>query len=151
MRELSRMHTAKYITEEILKILNKYNFKLDQLFSFTSDNGSNIIKARLSLTGSQKNDTFACRLAEGEVINIGEVNIDDDGNGEAKSDGEEVSTNNLNSDELVNESYPKVIQIQYDDNNILNEVSKEMRVMNKGFLVCLRCACHTIELAVSDF
>ncbi|XP_070132568.1 uncharacterized protein [Drosophila bipectinata] len=45
MIQLRHSHTGKYIQEKIMEIINDYGITLDQVFSITSDNGKNMIKA----------------------------------------------------------------------------------------------------------
>ncbi|KAL7725304.1 hypothetical protein ACLKA6_012635 [Drosophila palustris] len=45
MIQLYHSHTGIYIKEKIINILQDYDIELDQIFSITSDNGKNMIKA----------------------------------------------------------------------------------------------------------
>lgn len=45
VKELRQKHTAEYISEQIKEVLDKYNIKLEHIYTFTSDNGRNMIKA----------------------------------------------------------------------------------------------------------
>ncbi|KAL7726144.1 hypothetical protein ACLKA6_002614 [Drosophila palustris] len=45
MIQLHHSHTGIYIKEKIINILQDYDIELDQIFSITSDNGKNMIKA----------------------------------------------------------------------------------------------------------
>ncbi|KAM8701977.1 hypothetical protein ACLKA7_001737 [Drosophila subpalustris] len=45
MIQLHHSHTGIYIKEKIINILQDYDIELDQIFSITSDNEKNMIKA----------------------------------------------------------------------------------------------------------
>ncbi|XP_034490365.1 uncharacterized protein LOC117794011 [Drosophila innubila] len=45
MIQLTYSHTGVYIRDKILEILDDYGITLDQIFSVTSDNGRNMVKA----------------------------------------------------------------------------------------------------------
>ena len=44
VRELFESHTSEHLLKEILHILELYEIKVRDLYSFTSDNGSNMLK-----------------------------------------------------------------------------------------------------------
>ncbi|XP_034475521.1 uncharacterized protein LOC117782610 [Drosophila innubila] len=58
MIELTDAHTGMYIKEKILDILHDYEITLDQVFSITSDNGKNMIKAVQILNESTEESLF---------------------------------------------------------------------------------------------
>lgn len=163
MRTLKKRHTAKYISEVIVKILDEYDIKIEQLFSFTSDNGSNVVRTGLSLSSSQMNESFNIDQQDDEieVINVGEeVIIGEEENvmEEYCRDDEDCNreSNIVNIGESsaldieIDHCFIEESQIQYDEESVLNEVEKEIITRKESILVCIRCACHTIELAVSD-
>lgn len=45
MIQMQNKHTAKNLKDEILKCLKEYNIKISQIYSTTTDNGANILKA----------------------------------------------------------------------------------------------------------
>lgn len=45
MIEISKRHTAQFLKEEILKCLQEYKIDIKQIYSNTTDNGANVIKA----------------------------------------------------------------------------------------------------------
>ncbi|XP_036317391.1 uncharacterized protein LOC118732368 [Rhagoletis pomonella] len=59
MVELKKRHTASFLKEEILNCLNKFDIKATQLYSSTTDNGSNVIKTSELL---QEQDNVECEI-----------------------------------------------------------------------------------------
>ncbi|XP_064462638.1 uncharacterized protein LOC135373352 [Ornithodoros turicata] len=45
MRELFERHTGKYLKSEVLDVLSMYGVRAEQVYSITTDNGANMIKA----------------------------------------------------------------------------------------------------------
>lgn len=178
MRTLTKRHTAKYLAEIILQILSEYRIEIRQLFSFTSDNGSNVVKTGINLSYTQQNTTQNTELTEEEFefINTKENNkivdletnceeipveediiygfeFDEDESQMFNDRGFELEVSD-ESAELEREegNFPIIgTQIQYEEENVLKEVAEEMRNRNESILVNVRCACHTIELVISDF
>jgi len=45
MKELTERHTAAYLKEELEKVLEEFEIKKNQIYTITTDNGRNMIKA----------------------------------------------------------------------------------------------------------
>lgn len=54
VRELTERHTAAYISSVVKDVLHEYNVELRQVFSVTSDNGANMLKAVSLLSDMQE-------------------------------------------------------------------------------------------------
>lgn len=64
--ETTDRHTAKYIEKEIMQLLNTFSIKITQLYSTTTDCGSNVLKfVKLMINGQEKQ---FCQDAEEEMI-----------------------------------------------------------------------------------
>lgn len=49
-------HTSEYLKEKIVECLNRYQLSLDQVYSFTTDNGANVLNATRDLLGKATAD-----------------------------------------------------------------------------------------------
>uniref|UniRef100_A0A6P4EDG3 Uncharacterized protein LOC108042374 n=1 Tax=Drosophila rhopaloa TaxID=1041015 RepID=A0A6P4EDG3_DRORH len=58
MIELGESHTGIYMKNKILEILDDYGISLDQIYSITSDNGRNMIKAVQVLNDATEESLF---------------------------------------------------------------------------------------------
>ncbi|KAF2905138.1 hypothetical protein ILUMI_01046 [Ignelater luminosus] len=56
MKELKRRHTATYIASTIADVLTEFNIDLKQIYSVTSDNGANMVKA-ISILSEQQTES----------------------------------------------------------------------------------------------
>lgn len=80
MLELKEKHTSEYLLSEILKVLKKFNIDVKQIYSFTSDNGANMIKTgtllkNLLLSSSTSTSTSSTLLYE-ESLDLGNESDD---------------------------------------------------------------------------
>lgn len=94
--ELKQSHTSKYICDEVKAILSEFSISKEQIYSVTTDNGRNMIKAV-------------------ELLSSGDV--DNEGDADGKENFDEGMLNNL-----------KLHSVQ-----------------------SVKCAAHTLQLAVKDF
>ncbi|KFM77682.1 Zinc finger BED domain-containing protein 4, partial [Stegodyphus mimosarum] len=102
MTELKDKHTGIYIKNMVEKVLEKYNIDIQQIYSFTTDNGANIISF-VNLLGSEIED---------EVIEM---------------ENENFETRDHFEDGVF-----------FDHNFSFNK------------LIGIRCAAHTLQLAIKD-
>lgn len=127
MQQITSKHTGINIARMIHEILEKNNISIKYLVSSTVDNGSNMVKAVEELD----------RICSGaQDIHIDEDCDEDDSNGD-----EENNTDDLWTD--------PAFQL-----HLLNEAAKELSSTFKPILYeiteCVRCAAHTIQLAIND-
>lgn len=73
MTEMTVSHTSQNLKEEILKSLENYNIKLEQVYSITSDNGRNMIKAVHLLNDNEENENSLDPWPLIENITLGSV------------------------------------------------------------------------------
>ena len=54
VRDLTERHTSEYISTVVMDVLRQYNISLQQVYSVTSDNGANMLKAVTLLSDIQE-------------------------------------------------------------------------------------------------
>lgn len=130
VKELKESHTAEYIRKVVKECLKKFSISLDQIYSVTTDNGANFLKA-VQLFQSDTDPTLGLPLEWEEVdpdLEIRESDWEPDW-----SDTNIQTTENAES---------------YDDlHATFNTALINMSPVLKG----LRCAAHSLQLAVHDF
>ncbi|KAG0437735.1 hypothetical protein HPB47_017308, partial [Ixodes persulcatus] len=107
IKELKEGHTASYLQSILLEVLAAYNVELCQLYSITTDNGTNLVKSVKSLMEDQQQQSGSDD--EGEVT------------------GDQNAELQLTSDDPFDDTGPW-----------------------PGVLRGVRCAAHTLQLAVDD-
>ncbi|XP_064472544.1 uncharacterized protein LOC135387057 [Ornithodoros turicata] len=105
MKELYERHTAQYITLQVQDVLARYELGVNQVYSLTTDNGSNMLKAASLLN---------------------------DESSRAAGDYDDAST----SDD---------ISMDIDEEFCLTGEHQDVRQIHS-----IRCAAHTLQLAVND-
>ncbi|XP_020296595.1 zinc finger BED domain-containing protein RICESLEEPER 3-like, partial [Pseudomyrmex gracilis] len=108
MKQLKRRHTAENLKNEIETVLQEFDIKKNQIYSITTDNGRNILKAVELI--SDEND----------------VEVDEE------------------RERFSNESYDNNNEQCVDDviQNFCNEYQN---------IISVKCAAHTLQLAVKDY
>lgn len=154
MRELHESHTAQNLAKVLLEVLYEYGIKLNQTLSITTDNGSNMLamvkEAERQLKEERKNDineqsnkTTDASTESDEHANTDDENVD--------SDIEKV----LNEQEIDDDD---VLGSMLDDDTeiyeeLLNKLVDDLRGRSGNdnvFVNSIKCAAHTIQLAVHD-
>lgn len=107
IKELKEGHTASYLQSILLEVLAAYNVELCQVYSITTDNGTNLVKSVKSLMEDQQQQSGSDD--EGEVT------------------GDQNAELQLTSDDPFDDTGPW-----------------------PGVLRGVRCAAHTLQLAVDD-
>lgn len=95
MKELFDRHTAEYLKSEVLEVLSIYGIKVGQVYSITTDNGANMIKAvellkecsaEESECSDSENEDLDKSVESAEVLHDtvfgcfeGTITLDDDG------------------------------------------------------------------------
>lgn len=67
MFEMKERHTAEYIKKNLLQILKCYDIKLKQIYTITTDNGSNMIKT-ISLLNEEEDEDDEIEAEENVVV-----------------------------------------------------------------------------------
>ena len=134
MKEMKEKHTSYYISSIILDVLKTYDLNVDMIYSITTDNGANMLKA-VSVLSSYQNQIKGKETDE-ITDNLNE-NIDENGNNaglqELMKTTEDVDNDAVHF--LHIDHVPEILMTYKDATSILQGV---------------RCAAHTLQLAVSD-
>ncbi|XP_051862743.1 uncharacterized protein LOC117577396 isoform X1 [Drosophila albomicans] len=69
MIELGESHTGIYMKNKILEILDDYDISLDQIYSITSDNGRNMIKAVQVLNDATEESLYEEDIESENLLN----------------------------------------------------------------------------------
>ncbi|XP_062141946.1 uncharacterized protein LOC133849979 [Drosophila sulfurigaster albostrigata] len=69
MTELGESHTGIYIKNKILEVLDDYGITLDQIYSITSDNGRNMIKAVQVLNDATEESLYEEDIESENLLN----------------------------------------------------------------------------------
>ncbi|KAL7724147.1 hypothetical protein ACLKA6_017654 [Drosophila palustris] len=76
MIQLFQSHTGQYIKNKIVEIIREYDIELDQIFSITSDNGRNMVKAIELLNDDATEDSIHDENKDEETYLDGEREAD---------------------------------------------------------------------------
>lgn len=134
--ELTHSHTAECLQKVIMEILEVFEIEIGNLYSFTTDNGANMVKLAKLLIVAQKN-----------------VDIDDNTHALDDSIGHDAESNSSDTDDeevdqdthssFEDESHTEMIHIDHSKKISLSS--------DDGEYICnIRCAAHTLQLAVHD-
>lgn len=104
--EMDTEHTAVNLKEKMLNLFKIFDISLDQIYSITSDNGSNMLKTIKILCAQDHSYTTDQDLSPIQEVGI-EVEID---NKEQTSDTEDSdSDNEIVEDELLNPTHTEIL------------------------------------------
>lgn len=132
MYELKKAHTAEYLGDVVLNVLNRYGIKLEQILTFTTDNGSNM----LAMVKNLEKRIFGAGNAH-EIDSVeGDCDIQEEENQDADTEALNIL---LNTDSEFDQLFDSIYS--HLKKNINN------RTM---FLSTIRCAAHTLQLIVWD-
>lgn len=127
--ELVQKHTAEYLQQVIMKVLDVYGISVSNIYSFTSDNGANMVKLGRLLEDAQSS---TAEESEAEDSTL--------------SEEEEEEGNELNEAEMA--------EHQSSDEDTTHEALDESyscELCDSTTLIAnIRCAAHTLQLAVAD-
>ena len=116
VRDLTERHTSEYISTVVMDVSRQYNISLQQVYSVTSDNGANMLKAVTLISDIQERGESNEDATGEETEQTGE---------DVEKAGEDVG----NQEELT---------LQLDS------------VWPGHVLRSVRCAAHTLQMAVND-
>lgn len=127
MVELEDKHTAKFLEEEINKILRLYNINLRNVYTFTSDNGSNMLSLGKILQSRQHDLYLGDDLREMQTAD----ESDDENESEEEGEGFEP--------------------LNFDDDGELHGtgIARELKDLF-AIVKVVRCACHVLNIAVNN-
>lgn len=121
MSEIKTTHTAEHLKDLLIQSLMKFNIEKSQIYTITTDNGSNMLKM--------------VKLLQKENINV-----DDEKEDESSDEIDDV-TEDINVD--INEN----LSLQHT----IDELQDSLLSSDQFSLITqVRCAAHTLQLAVND-
>lgn len=129
VKEVYNRHTAVNIKEILKNVLLTYGISINQIYSITTDNGSNMIKL-VKLVGNDQTDL--------------ECDNDED-------DSDSESLNSLSTDEVYGNENGEEFEFSLSDNEeVFSTVNEKDDSTEKYQIRSVRCAAHTLQLAVTD-
>lgn len=131
MHELKKAHTAEYLGEVLMSVLSRYEIKLEQILTFTTDNGSNMLAMVKKL--------------EKQIFGTGSATEIDDGDNDIEEplEADEENKDAVALDNLLNDG------LQFDQ--LFDDVFGGLKIGTNNqtmFLTSIRCAAHTMQLMV---
>jgi hypothetical protein len=127
--ELRRSHTAVYLKSELKQILNTFSIDLRNIYTFTSDNGANMICLGKLLRSNQHD-----MMLTDEILQLRAETEDV----QSESDDEEEEETNFDEQESTIAS------------EVVSQIFQDKNDGFIAFLTVVRCAAHTLQLAVYD-
>lgn len=149
--ELLDVHNGLQLKDEILKILSSFNITVRNIYSFTSDNASNMVKLCELLDNESSEYEYDCsELVEVLIEDTDPTTLTIEGN------GDEIQTTNENIPNENSGMEEEMLKDPYDNNFNEEEESwyrhlcGELQGLEQGDLSIthVRCAAHTLQLAV---
>lgn len=154
MRELKESHTAVYLSEVLLQILNEFGINLNQIISITTDNGSNMLAMvneveRILL--DMRNNTTQCENQNQLLSNQTALAFDFSRNEEnIDADIDQLLKTNITTDD-------DALDIIFNDIDMYEELFENLvaDVRNQAgnhafFVISIKCGAHTVQLVVKD-
>lgn len=151
--ELVESHTGLYLAEVVIKRLEQYGIQLKQVFTVTTDNGSNVLKMVRDL-----DDELQCRidksklhLEELQETNQEDIDIEDEEQIDTAIDNLLAKAREITDDEAF-ELVMNQVENQ-NDRTMLNAMLLEMGNCGADFLwdiTGINCAVHTLQLFIKD-
>lgn len=148
MIELKKHHTAEYIKAKLIEVLSRYDFPLDNVYSVTTDNGSNMLKCvkQLNVCDPEAEDDYAADPSDTNFTNFDEEF-------ENLVFGADTGDTNLSRNEMI-ELNQNEINVLLENFTNLNQVTN-MRGTNAGSnahecIFGISCAIHSLQLVIKD-
>lgn len=132
MIDIKVAQTAENIRQEVHKILAEFHIDLDQVYTITTDNGANFVKAVELLRKDQDNST----QDDGDI---------------ALSDDESCSTDDDDDESPVIADWDTDDEEDFEEDDDAETTDEPEEVLiSDAILEGVRCAAHTLQLAVYD-
>lgn len=155
MYELKKSHTAKYLGDVVIEVLKKCGLSLEQVLTFTTDNGSNMVAMAKDLEKRLFEQNAG--MQENELIDVPSNSASSRTDGiDHNCDGIEIDIDE-DIEQLLNETDQNeaaldiLLQDSMSYEQLLDKVLSDLRGKsgNKNvFSSSIRCAAHTLQLAV---
>lgn len=152
MRNLNVPQTAKNLKNEIVECLQAYGIQKNQIISFTTDNANNMLAMVRLLNGVPNDDTDTIDDDDDEDEDDIDNNINDEIHPRLfnmDSLTNETSSSSGSDDEDRENEVNEILDENEDFNRLLNELQQQFSVDSLN-IISIRCAAHTIQLAVRD-
>lgn len=149
MIQLKQSHTAEYLKAEIEKIMLFYGLTIDNIISFTTDNGKNVIKMVKLFNCSKDNE-----LDDDVSVRVDYDNDEDDSDDDNTEDiSAECSFDEI--EEMLRKAESEILlnnELNDDDiyAQLLLDLSCEFSGNPFDTISGIKCAAHTIQLAVHE-
>lgn len=153
MIELEGKHTAQALEKEILNLLKLYGIDLRNLYTYTSDNGSNMICLGNMLQSMQHDLLLGDELKQWQQKQSEDDSEDseEEDDCENEGEGEEFASNKLDSLLLGDDIEDRELNertCQNEESHRAQELLAEQIKQLFAILSVIRCACHVLNLAV---
>lgn len=156
MKELHQSHTAKYLSSVLQQVLNEYEIDLPQVISITTDNGSNMLAMVKDLENKLFEESDE-QEDENENDQNQEMAVESRNCDETQKDDEMTEkeiADVIKEDELSDKD---ALNMMFDGNamfeELLEQLVGDMRERSGNhhlFMSSIKCAAHTLQLAVND-
>ena len=152
---MEESHTAVYIRKLICDVLKDYGLTAKNVYTTTTDNGSNMVKLSTLIEKEQNSILPEISQMEEEYEEIEERSSDES---EEISDDvvddfdDNNSDNDSNDNDIANNDNTNGDTININEESVLNALENELKndLNSGGIHEGVRCAAHTIQLAVWD-
>ncbi|KAJ8719720.1 hypothetical protein PYW08_011895 [Mythimna loreyi] len=156
MIELLDRHTSEHLKEQVLFVLQRFRIGLDNVYSFTTDNGANMLKmSRLmnERSNAQNHDVPHVHAS----VSIDYPSIDEDGviHEQSANHMEDVENISIDSDSDLDYDADSEFDTNREDHftetltSSLTMQFHENTTQQRNIAV-VRCAAHTLQLAVLE-
>lgn len=148
MYELKKSHTAVYLAEVLLKVLGEYEITLEQVISITTDNGSNMlamVKEVEDILFKMRDGSSTTLECEEQLNTLSNPNQSDE-----NTDGEiDILLRKSIDDDILDELLDDVDFYEGLFEKLVSEL-RNQTADHSLFVTSIKCAAHTIQLAVKD-
>ncbi|KAF0702319.1 Zinc finger BED domain-containing protein 4, partial [Aphis craccivora] len=150
--ELTESHTGVYLKDTILNVLRMYQIEPDQVYTITSDNGANMLKA----VNLIEKEILELQQQDSEnIVNIVELDSSDNDSINSSEIDYTNSVVNLDEKQIIDllEENPdsNVTDKDYEKTeNILTDIQSFQSFGDSSIFTGIRCVAHTLQLAVID-
>lgn len=154
MRELDQAHTAHYLSKVLQEVLAEYEINLNQVISITTDNGSNMLAMVMNLENKLFSEDLEQQQFDGNETNIETTNsnyvaqrfVDDD-------QTENEIARIVESKEMDDYALEEIFDTSSIYQELLEKLVIDIRKKSGNhhlFMTSIKCAAHTLQLAVND-
>lgn len=156
MIELLERHTSEHLKEQVLFVLQRFRIGLDNIYSFTTDNGANMLKMGRLLNEQINLPNQRISTEDG---NVSMENVSDQNDIEMEEQGADhrKGTENISMDSDSDFDYDADTGFDIDRQNQFTETITSSLSMQfhenttqQRNIAIIRCAAHTLQLSVLE-